>query len=61
MGVRWYVTYPLSTRHIEELLRERGVPVDHSTINRWVRKYSPPLEDALHRRKRPVWISWRYG
>jgi putative transposase len=49
----------MSTRHIEALLRERGVPVDHSTINRWVRKYSPQLEDALHRRKRPVWISWR--
>ena len=36
MGVRWYVAYPPSTRHIEELLRERDVPVDHSTINRWV-------------------------
>jgi transposase-like protein len=53
------VAYPLSTRHIEALLRERGVSVDHSTITRWVRKYSPQLEDALHRRKRPVWISWR--
>lgn len=29
MGVRWYVTYPLSTRHVEELMRERGVHVDH--------------------------------
>jgi transposase-like protein len=29
--VRWYVAYPLSTRHVEELMRERGVPVDHST------------------------------
>ena len=33
--------------------------VDHSTINRWVVKYSPQLEEAFHRRKRPVWISWR--
>src|SRR2546426_12026242 len=38
--VRWYVAYPLSTRHVEELMRERGVYVDHSTINRWVIKYS---------------------
>ena len=38
---------------------ERGVQVDHSTINRWVVKYSPQLEDAFHRRKRPVWVSWR--
>jgi putative transposase len=38
---------------------ERGVHVDHSTINRWVVKYSPLLEEAFHRRKRPVWVSWR--
>src|SRR5438128_9164855 len=59
MGVRWYVAYPLSTRHVEELMAERGVEVDHSTINRWVIKYSPQLEEAFHRRKRPVWVSWR--
>jgi transposase-like protein len=59
MGVRWYVAYPLSTRHVEELMEERGVDVDHATINRWVIKYSPQLEEAFHRRKRPVWVSWR--
>src|SRR5262245_2392833 len=59
MGVRWYIAYPLSTRHVDELMRERGVRVDHSTINRWVVKYSPQLEEAFHRRKRPVWVSWR--
>lgn len=57
--VRWYVAYPLSTRPIEELMLERGVYVDHSTVNRWVIKYSPQLEEAFHRRKRPVWVSWR--
>jgi putative transposase len=59
MGVRWYVAYPLSYRHVEELMEERGVPVDHATIQRWVVQYSPPLEEAFHRRKRAVWISWR--
>jgi hypothetical protein len=59
MGVRWYVAYPLSYRHVEELLEERGVPLDHATIQRWVVKYSPLLEEAFHRRKRPVWVSWR--
>jgi putative transposase len=59
MGVRWYLAYPLSYRHVEELMEERGVPVDHATIQRWVVKYSPQLEEAFHRRKRPVWISWR--
>src|SRR5881396_2196803 len=59
MGVRWYLAYPLSYRHVEELLEERGVPIDHATIQRWVVKDSPLLEEAFHRRKRPVWVSWR--
>jgi putative transposase len=59
MSVRWYLAYPLSYRHVEELLEERGVPIDHATIQRWVVKYSPQLEEAFHRRKRPVWVSWR--
>ena len=59
MGVRGYVAYPLSTPHVEALMEERGVEVEHSRINRWVLRYSPPLEETFHRRKRPVWISWR--
>ncbi len=59
MGVRWSVAYPLSYRHIEALMEERGVEVDHSTIQRWVVTYSPPLEEAFHRRTRQVWVSWR--
>ena len=58
-GVRWYVAYPLSYRHVEELMEERGVAVDHATIQRWVVKYSPLLEEVFHRRKRSVWVSWR--
>jgi putative transposase len=37
-GVRWYVAYPLSYRQLEEMMQERGVAVDHSTLNRWVIK-----------------------
>ena len=59
MGVRWYVAYPLSYRHVEELMQERGVSVDHATIQRWVVKYSAQLEEAFHHRKRPVGRSWR--
>jgi putative transposase len=40
-------------------MRERGVAIDHATIHRWVLKYSPQLEAAFHRRKRPVGPSWR--
>jgi putative transposase len=59
MSVRWYVAYPLSYRHVEELMEERGVLLDHATIQRWVVKYSPLLAEAFHRHKRPVWVSWR--
>ena len=57
--VRWYVAYPLSYRPIEEPMQERGVSVDHATVNRWVLTYAPQIEEAFHRRKRPVWRSWR--
>jgi transposase-like protein len=33
--IRWYAAYPLSYRHLEEMMHERGVLVDHSSINRW--------------------------
>src|SRR6266704_13145 len=41
------------------IMEERGGPIDHATIQRWVVQYSPQLEEAFHRRKRPVWVSWR--
>jgi putative transposase len=59
MGVRWYVAYPLSYRHVAERMEARGVPADHATIQRWVVEYSPQLEEAFHRRKRPVGHRWR--
>jgi transposase-like protein len=43
-AVRWYTAYPLSYRHVEELMEERGINVDHATVNRWVIKYSPVFE-----------------
>ena len=58
-GVRWYVAYPISYRQLEEMMEERGVEVDHSTLNRWVLKYSPLLEREFRARKRPVGCSWR--
>jgi transposase-like protein len=43
-AVRWYLRYTLSYRDVEELLRERGVWVDHTTVFRWVQRYAPELE-----------------
>jgi len=57
--VRWYVAYPLSLRHIEEMRAERGVEVDHATIHRWAIKMLPVLAAVCRRRKRPVGKSWR--
>ncbi|MBT6208368.1 MAG: IS6 family transposase [Francisellaceae bacterium] len=59
MAVRWYVAYALSYRDIEELLLERGLKIDHSTINRWVIEYSPKLKSSFKNKKRPVGGSWR--
>lgn len=57
--VRWYVAYPLSLRHIEEMMQERGVFVDHSTVHRWAMKVLPVLACIFRKRKRPVRSSWR--
>ena len=57
--VRWYVAYPLSLRHLEEMMAERGIAVDHSTVHRWAIKLLPLLEKAFRRCKRAVTKSWR--
>jgi putative transposase len=57
--VRWYVAYPLSLRHIEEMMAERGVFVDHATVHRWSLKILPALAKVFRDRKRPVGKSWR--
>ncbi len=57
--VRWYMAYPLSLRHVEEMMQERGVFVDHSTVHRWAIKVLPVLAAVFRKRKRPVGSSWR--
>ncbi len=47
LNVRWYCRYSLSYRNLEEMMAERGVEVDHSTINRWVLKFAPELDKRL--------------
>ena len=56
---RWYAAYPLSFRHLEEMMQERGVFVDHSTVHRWSLKILPVLALIFRRRKRLVGTSWR--
>jgi transposase-like protein len=53
------VAYSLSLRDLEEVMAERGVEVDHSTVHRWVIKLVPLFEKAFRRHKRAVGKSWR--
>jgi len=57
--IRWHAAYPLSYRHLEEMMQERGVVVDHTSINRWVIRFLPLLEKVLRKYKRPLGKSWR--
>jgi IS6 family transposase len=45
--VLWYLRHSLSLRDVEELLAERGLEADHTTIWRWVQRYGPGLEQRL--------------
>jgi transposase-like protein len=56
---RWYAAYPLSFRHLEEMMLERGVFVDHSTVHRRALKILPVMALIFRRRKCPVSKSWR--
>lgn len=56
--VRWYLAYSLSLRNLEEMMAERGVIVDHSTLHRWVIRLVPLLDKAFRRHKRPVGRRW---
>src|SRR3546814_5478595 len=53
-AVRWYCRYGISYRDLEEMLSERGIDVDHTTIYRWVQRYAPEMEKRLR------WF-WRRG
>jgi transposase, IS6 family len=52
-AISWYLRYPLSSRDIEELFLERGLEVDHSTLNRWVLAYAPLIERRLRSFRQP--------
>ena len=57
--VRWYLRYSLSYRNLEEMMRERGLHVDHTTIYRWVQHYAPELEKRCRPQLKATNDSWR--
>ena len=59
LNVRWYLRYTLSYRDLEEIMAERGLSVDHSTINRWVLAYAPELDKRSRPYLKQTNNSWR--
>ncbi len=57
--VRWYLRYALSYRNLEEIMMERGLSVDHTTIYRWVMIYAPEMEQRTRKYLKPTNDSWR--
>lgn len=58
-AVFFYVGYGVSYRDLEEVMAERGVDIDHATLNRWVVKFSPLIAANAQSRKKPTAVSWR--
>jgi IS6 family transposase len=57
--VRWYLRYCLSYGNLEEMMAERGLTVDHTTIYRWVQQYAPELEKRCKPHLKQTNGSWR--
>ena len=58
-AVRWYLRYSLSYRDVQELLIERGLKIDHTTVWRWVQHYAPELEERARPHLKSTNKSWR--
>ena len=56
--VRWYLRFCLSLRDLEELMAERGLAVDHTSIWRWVQAYGPEVNRRLHGSVKPKSSTW---
>jgi len=57
--VRWYLRYALSYRDLAEMMRERGLSIDHTTIYRWVQCYAPELEKRCRPHLKACNDSWK--
>lgn len=57
--VQWWGRYPLSSRNLEEMMKDRGVNVDHSSIDRWVKKFSSMIDALVSKIKKNTGNSWK--
>jgi putative transposase len=58
-AVFFYVKYGVSYRDLEEIMQEKGMNIDHATLNRWVVKYSPVIVQLAKKKRKPTSPSWR--
>jgi IS6 family transposase len=58
LATRWYLRFGLSSRDVEELLAESGIEVDHVTVYRWVRRFTPLLAEAARPCRHAVGARW---
>jgi IS6 family transposase len=56
---RWYRRYQLSYRGLEEMMRERGLSVDHTTIFRWAQRYAPEINKIIRPHLKLAGASYR--
>ena len=57
--VRWYCKYGISYRDLAEMMQERGIKVDPSTLFRWVQCYAPEIEKRIRQYQGSRSGSWR--
>jgi transposase-like protein len=57
-AVRWYCRFCLSLRDVEELVAERGISVDHTTVWRWVQAYAPEIRKRLQGQVKYKLATW---
>src|SRR3712207_44357 len=57
-AVRWYLQFPISYRDLEQMLADRGVEVDHTTLSRWVQRFAPELEKRMRQHLKPCRGPW---
>ena len=57
--VRWYLRYKLSLRDLVEMMAERGLSLAHTTIMRWVKRFTPEFVKRWNRFATPAGQSWR--
>ena len=57
-AVPWSLQFPISYRELKQMLADRGVEVDHTTLSRWVQRFAPELETHMRRHLRPCRGPW---